>query len=89
MAKIKGEFDTTPEQEDLLNAIFLPDVNADRVADGLEPLADMDAYASWLLSIAVPDWAAKSKDKKIDDVAEKYESADAAVQAQIDALLEG
>ena len=89
MAKIKGEFDTTPEQEALLNEIFLPNINAERVANGDEPLADMDAYANWLLSVAVPDWAAKSKEKKVDDVADKYDAADPTVQAQVDALLEG
>ena len=87
MAKIKGEVDTTPEQEATLNAIFLPEINAARAAQDLAPLATMDDYASWLLGAAMPDWVGKSNEKKAKDTGDKYAEADPAIQAQIDALL--
>ena len=87
MAKIRGEVDTTPEQERTLNEIFLPEINAGRAAQDLPPLADMDEYASWLLGVAMPDWVGKSNEKKAKDTGDKYKDADPAVQAEIDALL--
>ena len=87
MAKIKGEVDTTPKQEATLNAIFLPEINAARAAQGLPPLATMDEYADWLLGAAMPDWVGKSNEKKAKDTGDKYKDADPAVQAEIDALL--
>ena len=89
MAKIRGEVDTTPDQEATLNEIFLPEVNAQRATQDppLEPLADMDAYASWLLGEAMPDWVGKSKKKDALDIAELYEVADDATQNAVDDIL--
>jgi len=89
MAKIRGEVDTTPEQEQVLNETFLPTINEDRAAQEppLPPLADMDEYASWLLGVAMPDWVDKSKKKEAGEVAEAYEDADPVTQAEVDAIL--
>ena len=89
MAKIRGEVDTTPDQERMLNKTFLPAVNEERAAQEppLEPLADMDEYASWLLGHAMPDWVEKSKDKDSKEVGDAYEEADLVTQAEVEAIL--
>ena len=89
MAKIKGEVDTTPEQEAYLNAIYLPEINAERAAQfpPLDPLADMDEYASWLLGVSMPDWVNKSKKKDAVDVGTLYNDADAVAKKAVNDIL--
>ena len=88
MAKIKGEVKVTPEDEASLNELFLPEINAERAENDEEPLANMDAYADWLLAEAVPDWAQGARDKKSRDVGDLYDEADDETQKAIDDLLE-
>lgn len=87
MAKIKGEIDVTPEAERTFNELVLPDINAEREAQDEAPFANADDYASFVLSKAFESYVEQGKDKKKEDVADKYDAADPSVQAQVDALL--
>lgn len=87
MAKIRGEVDVTPEDELLLNSSFLPTINAERLSQHLPLFTTMDDYASFVLASSMSSYVDGEKRKKKQTIAERYATAPANIQSQVDALL--